>query len=107
MVECDLPTLQTQRRGEAIRAVAFTGKAPPLTAAQVKRLRYLQNLKSNHQRFRDAVNAVEHFAVICELPDCKVEAIRKAKEEAIEVLTKILEEKLKRYDERISAGGET
>lgn len=107
MVECNVPLVQTQRTGQAIRALVFTGTASRLTPAQAKRLRYVQNLQKNHQRLIEALNFVEHFAVICELSDERLQAIRKAKDDALEELTKKFEEKLKVYDERINKGGES
>lgn len=73
----------------------------PLKTAAVKRHRFVQNLKNNHQKFSEALAFVERFAVICELSEERVNAIRKAKADAVEELSKRFEEKLKVYDERI------
>ena len=105
MVECGIPTLHTQRPGNAIRAFAFTDNAPLLTPAQIKRLRYVQNLQKNHQRLIEALGFVERFAVICELSEERILAIRKAKDDAVGELTRKFEEKLKAYDGRITGGG--
>jgi hypothetical protein len=107
MVECEIPTLQTQHPGNAIRAYAFTDNAPPLTPAQIKRLRYVQNLQKNHQRLIEALGFVERFAAICELSEERIFAIRKSKDDAIAELTMKFEEKLKTYDGRIAGGGGT
>lgn len=89
-------------RDHTPKVSVFTDSAnTPLTTAAVKRHRYVQNLKNSHQKFIEALVSVERFAVVCELSEERVDAIRKAKDEAIEELSKKFEEKLKTYDARI------
>lgn len=73
----------------------------PVTAAAVKRHRFVQNLRNNHQKLIEALAYVERFAVMCELSTARIESIRKAKDEAINELTSAFEEKLSAYDKRI------
>lgn len=91
-----------QIRDHTPKVSVFTDSAnTPLTTAAVKRHRFVQNLKNNHQKFIEALAFVERFAIVCELSAERIAAIRKAKDEAIEELSKRFEEKLKAYDERI------
>lgn len=99
----DVPVLQVGANG-APRALVFTGLARSLTPAEAKRARFVHNLKQNYQRFKESLGAVEHFAVVCELSQEKIEAIRKAKDQALEELSAKFEEKLKAYDLRIGGG---
>jgi len=89
-------------RDHTPKVSVFTESAnAPLTPAAVKRHRFIQNLKNNHQKFIEALAFVERFAIVCELSDGKIAAIRKAKDEAIEELERRFQEKLQAYDERI------
>ena len=73
----------------------------PLTTAAVKRHRFVQNLKNNHQKLIEALSFVERFAVVCELSDERLTAIRQAKDAAVNELTMKFQEKLNTYDARI------
>jgi hypothetical protein len=79
---------------------------PPPTAASIKRHRFVQNLRNNHQKLIEALAYVERFAVMCELSTARIESIRKAKDDAISELTIAFEEKLNTYDKRIKEGAE-
>ena len=111
-MERELAVIDHRSRDHSIRDHApkvsvFTGSAnAPLTPASVKRHRFVQNLKNNHQKLMEALMFVERFAVVCELSDERLTAIRKAKEEALDELAKRFEEKLKTYDERIKEESE-
>ncbi len=72
-----------------------------MTTAAIKRHRFIQNLKNNHQKFIEALGSVERFAVVCELSEERISAIRKAKDDAVEELMRAFQEKLKAYEERI------
>lgn len=89
-------------RDHTPRVTVFTDSAnEPLTTASVKRHRFVQNLKNNHQKLIEALASVERFAVVCELSEDRLIAIRAAKEQAIDELTARFQDKLKAYDERI------
>ncbi len=90
-------------RDHTPKVSVFTESAnAPLTTAAVKRHRFVQNLKNNHQKFIEALACVERFAITCELSEARIAAIRKAKDEAIEELTRKFQEKLAAYDARIA-----
>ena len=89
-------------RDHTPKVSVFTDSANvPLTTAAVKRHRFIQNLKNNHQKLIEALSFVERFAVVCELSDERLRAIQEAKEAAVEELASKLLEKLKAYDARI------
>jgi len=82
MGELDIPVVHTHEHGQTPRAYVFTGKSNRLlTPAEYKRARFVNNLKDNYQKFKEALSFVEHFAVVCELSQVRIEAIRKAKGE--------------------------
>lgn len=99
----ELPVLQVDGGG-APRAFVIAGKAVTLTPAQAKRARYVHNLKENYGRLKEYLQAVEHFAVVCELSQDRIQAVRAANEAALAELSLKLEEKLKEYDRRIKHG---
>lgn len=99
----ELPVLQVDSGG-APRAFVIAGKAVALTPAQAKRARYVYNLKENYGRLKEYLQAVEHFAVVCELSQDRIQAVRAANDAALEELSLKLEEKLKEYDRRIKHG---
>lgn len=102
MVERELAVIEHRIRDHTPKVSVFTDSANvPLTTAAIKRHRFVQNLKNNHQKFIEALAFVERFAVVCELSEERISAIRKAKDEAIEELTRAFQEKLKVYEERI------
>jgi len=89
-------------RDHVPKVSVFTDSAnAPLTTAAVKRHRFVQNLKNNHQKLIEALSFVERFAVVCELSEERLQAIRTAKDQAIEELTRKFQEKLEAYDSRI------
>ncbi|MCG3204333.1 MAG: hypothetical protein KCHDKBKB_01048 [Elusimicrobia bacterium] len=101
-MERDLAVINHRSRDHTPRVSVFTDSAhAPLTTAAVKRHRFIQNLKTNHQKFIEALAFVERFAVVCELSNERIAAIIKAKDEAIDELAEAYQEKLKAYDERI------
>lgn len=101
-MERELAIIEHRIRDHSPKVSIFTNSANvPLTTAAVKRHRYVQNLKNNHQKLIEALASVERFAVVCELSEERLNAIRKAKEEAMTELTLRFQEKLKTYDERI------
>lgn len=98
----EVPVIQKNLGGSVPKACVFIDEGRrPLTPAEAKRARFVQNLKENYQRLKEALVFVEHFAKICELSEAKIEAIRKAKDEALDELSVKFDEKLKAYDERI------
>ena len=99
----EIPVLQVGGGG-APRAFVIAGKASPLTPAQAKRARYVSNLKDNYNRLKEYLQAVEHFAVVCELSQERIQDIRKAKDAALAELSLKLDDKLKEYDRRIAGG---
>ena len=102
MVERELAVVQHRIKDHAPKVCVFTNSAQgSLTPAALKRHRFIQNLKNNHQKLIEALGFVERFAVICELSDARVQAIRKAKDDAINELTEKLEQKLKVYEARM------
>src|ERR1017187_517911 len=99
--EQELAVLQIQQEGQAPRAMVFAGQTGPVSLAAAKRTRFVQNLKHNYQRLKEALDFVEHFALVCEVSGEKIGAIRKAKDEALAELSDKFSEKLKTYDRRI------
>jgi hypothetical protein len=100
--EQDLSVLHIQKEGQAPRAMVFAGPNDrPVSLAAAKRTRFIQNLKHNYQRLKEALDFVEHFAIVCEVSEARICAIRKAKDEALQELSMRLDEKLKAYDRRI------
>ncbi len=89
-------------RDHTPKVSVFTDSAnTPLTPAAVKRHRFVQNIKNNHQKLIEALAFVERFAALCELSEERIVAIRKAKDDAIAELMTRLQEKLNTYDQRI------
>ena len=89
-------------RDHVPKVSVFTDSAnAPLTTAAVKRHRFIQNLKNNHQKLIEALSFVERFSATCELSEERIVAIRNAKDEAIQELTQKFEEKLKAYEARM------
>ena len=102
--EQELPVLQIQKEGHAPRAMVFAGPTRPVSLAAAKRTRFVQNLKHNYQRLKEALDFVEHFAVVCELSEGRITAVRKAKDDALAELSEKFEQKMSSYDRRIQEG---
>lgn len=97
--------IQTNLPGQAPRAFVFVGKASrPLTPAEAKRARFVKNLKDNFGRLKEAMSAFERFAVVCGLSRDRVEAIRKANQDALDELSRRFDDRLAEYDRRIGGG---
>lgn len=95
--------LQVNAPGSAPRALVFVGKASrPLTPAEAKRSRFVKNLKDNYARLKESMAAFERFALICGLSQERVEAIRKANQDALDELSRKFDERLAEYDRRIA-----
>jgi len=99
----EIPVLQVSNGG-APRAFVIAGKAAALTPAQAKRARYVYNLKENYGRLKEYLQAAEHFAVVCELSQDRIQAVIAANDAALVELSLKFEEKLKEYDRRIKHG---
>lgn len=94
-------------RDHTPKVSVFTESAnTPLPPAAIKRHRFIQNLKNNHLKLIEALAYVERFAIACELSEERTKAIRKAKDDAEEELTRRFQEKLQIYDERIKEGSQ-
>jgi hypothetical protein len=102
--EQELSVLQVQNEGHSPRAMVFAGPARPISLAAAKRTRFVQNLKHNYQRLKEALDFVEHFAVVCELSEGRIAAIRQSKDEALAELSQKFEQKMNCYDHRIQEG---
>lgn len=100
----EIPVVQMPGGSGAPRALVFTAAAVSLTPAKAKRARYVYNLRQNYDRLKESLQAVEHFAVICELSQERISEIRQAKDNALEELSTRFGEKLKEYDRRIGEG---
>jgi len=98
----ELPVVQTPG---SPRAVVIAGPARALTPAEAKRARFIRSLKDNYARLKEAMAFFEHFAVVCELSQERVAAIRKANEEAVGELERRFGQKLADYDRRIGRAG--
>ena len=96
--------MQIQKENHAPRAMVFAGPTRPVSLAAAKRARFIQNLKHNYQRLKEALDFVEHFAVVCELSEGRIAAIRKSKDEALAELSEKFNQKLGSYDRRIQEG---
>jgi hypothetical protein len=104
MHEQELSVLQIQKENHAPRALVFAGTTRPVSLAAAKRTRFIQNLKHNYQRLKEALDFVEHFAVVCELSEGRIAAIRKSKDDALAELSEKFEQKMSSYDRRIQEG---
>lgn len=105
MVERRLPVVQTQVSNSAPRAVVFVGaNRTPLTPTEIKRTRFIHNLKENYRRLKEALQFVEHFAAVCELSPNRIEAIHRAHQDALKELTLRFTRKVEAYDARIRGG---
>jgi hypothetical protein len=102
--EQELAVLHIQKENHAPRALVFAGPARPISLAAAKRTRFVQNLKHNYQRLKEALDFVEHFAVVCELSEGRLAAIRNAKDEALGELSQKFDQKMSVYDRRIQEG---
>ena len=101
------PVLHINRTGEAPKALVFTGGKGdrPMTPAEIKRGRFIKNLKSNYAKLNEALAAFEFFAEICELSlECRA-GIKTANQAAIAELTAKYERKLAEYDRRSRGAG--
>ena len=107
MIEQELAVIDNRISDHSIKdhipkVSVFTDSAQPsLSTVAVKRHRYIQNLKNNHQKLIEALAFVERFAVVCELSDERLAAIRNAKDAAVDELAIKYQDKLKAYDVRI------
>lgn len=102
MVERRLPVVQTQGNNSAPKAVVFTGLGRiPLTPTEIKRTRFVHNLRENYRRLKEALQFVEHFAAVCELSPNRIEAIQRAHQDALKELTLRFTRKIEAYDARI------
>lgn len=94
-------TPSDQAAAQPPRAYVFVNGQPrALTPAEAKRARFIQNLKYNHARLKEAMGFFEHFAVVCELSPERVDAIRKANEAAMDELSQKFDAKLAGYERR-------
>lgn len=101
-VERELAVIEHRVRDHVPKASVFTDSAnAPLTTASVKRHRFVQNLKNNHLKLIEALAFVERFALVCELSEERIAAIRASKDDAMAELTLRFQEKLDAYDARI------
>ncbi len=101
-VERELAVIEHRVRDHIPKVSVFTDSAnAPLTTAAVKRHRFIQNLKNSHLKLIEALAFVERFALVCELSQERIAAIRKAKDDAVSELTERYQEKLAAYDARI------
>jgi transposase len=102
MEEREIPVLQAAHEGLAPHALVLAGvPLRPLTPAEAKKARFVQNLRENHRRLKEALASIERFAVVCELSPERIAAIRKAGDEALDDLSRKFEEKIRAYDARI------
>ena len=99
--EQDLPVLQWQGPNKAPRAMVLAGPATrPLTLASAKRQRFVNNLHANFQRLKEALEFVEHFAVVCEVSEAKIRTLRAAKDAMLSELSDTFGQKLEAYNKR-------
>lgn len=102
MVERRLPVVQTQVNNSAPKAVIYAGAIrKPLTPSEIKRTRFVRNLQENYRRLKEALQFVEHFAVVCELSPNRIEAIQRSHQDALKELTLRFTRKIEAYDVRI------
>lgn len=102
MEEREIPVLQAAHEGLAPHALVLAGvPLRPLTPAEAKKARFVQNLKENHRKLKDALASIERLAVVCELSSARIEEIRRAGDEAMDELSRKFEEKIRAYDARI------
>lgn len=80
--------------------IFVNGQPRALTPSEAKRARFIQNLKYSHARLKEAMGFFEHFAVVCELSPERVNAIRKANEDAMDELSRKFDAKLAGYESR-------
>jgi hypothetical protein len=102
MGEQGIPVVQTKTNGQIPKASVFAGAGKrPLTPAELKRLRFIFNLKQSYRRLKETLSAVEHFAAINGLSAGTVLAVKTAHENALKELSLKFKEKLDAYDSRI------
>ena len=86
------------------KARVCVGPDQVLSPAQAKRVRYIQNLRFNHARLKEALDFFERFAVICGLSPERVAAVRKATQEAQDELSRKFDAMLAGYERRTGGG---
>ena len=102
--EKPLPVMQAND-GTFPRATVFAWPNRPRSKAQVKRDRFVHNLRGQYRQLKEALAAAERFFVIASVSEAHLAAIRKAHAEALEDLSRRFQTKLNEYDRRITGGG--
>jgi len=72
----------------------------PLSRAEVKRARYLTNLRAQHNAFKESLAHAQHFFTVTELPAENRAEIQAAHDRAISAIESIIAAKLAEYDKR-------
>lgn len=90
--------------GRYPRAKVFTWPARARSRAQIKRDRFVHNLKGQYRQLKEALAAAKHFFVVCQVSKNHLKAIHKAHAEALDDLSQRFQAKINEYDRRISGG---
>ncbi|MHB2025128.1 MAG: hypothetical protein ACYCPQ_00610 [Elusimicrobiota bacterium] len=86
------------KSGGLPKARVCVGPDQVLSPAEAKRARYIQNLRFNHARLKEAMDFFERFAVICGLSSERIAAVRKANAEALDDLSRKFDAMLAGYE---------
>lgn len=86
------------------RAKVFAWPNRPRSKAQVKRDRFVHNLRGQYRQLKEALAAAERFFVVAGVGEEHIEAIRKAHADALEDLSRRFQAKINEYDRRITGG---
>ena len=102
--EKPLPVVQA-KGGTFPHAKVFTWPNRPRSKAQVKRDRFVHNLRGQYRQLKESLAAAERFFVISGVGKTHIAAIHKAQADALEDLSKRFQVKINEYDRRIKGGG--
>ena len=103
--EAGVPVVVKVESGGYPHAKVFAWPNRPRSKAQVKRDRFVHNLRGQYRQLKEALAAAERFFVIASVGEAHLAAIRKAHAEALDDLSRRFQAKLNEYDRRITGGG--
>jgi len=85
-------------------AKVFAWPARARSTVEVKRDRYVLNLRRQYDQLKESLAAAERFFVVSQVGEPHLAAIRKAHAEALEDLSRRFQAKINEYDRRINQG---
>ena len=102
--EKPLPVVQA-KGGTFPHAKVFAWPNRPRSKAQVKRDRFVHNLRGQYRQLKESLAAAERFFVVSSVGESYIASIRKAHADALEDLSHRFQLKINEYDRRIKEGG--